>query len=226
MVDKYIDNRECVEYGDFFCNHVPSLFGLDPIVARLCTGQETLNQRMRLTLRDSYSADGDIRLAIDERGPVGIEAVQWTGLFFDQLQLWQKSGQVHVAFGEFFASPKKTAIGQSPAQQESAIERILGGLDKYDVPDKADWRTRFTDLHGRLKALKTAAEEARRERKPVTESLAAARDAWLRHYAAAKDIISGLLRLHGREAELRNYFKDLQVNAPRSRATTDAPADA
>lgn len=214
MTDRYIDNGETQIYGPFARQRLETITDLDPVVRTLIERQAAVDDRMRVALQAATSTDGDIALAVDSKGPVGVEVVRAMNVFHDQVRVWNDAGRTNIPLGELYEGAKKSGAGSTPAKRRVALARLLDGIAKYPMPEKEDWQKRLGELQARLTAVVTATDAARGARKPATETLAAARDAWLRHYRAAKLVVEGLLVLAGREAELRSFFKDLQVSAP------------
>jgi hypothetical protein len=221
MPDRYIDNAETQIYGPYAIERLRTIEDVDPVVSRLITSLGTATTTVHDAMAAATSRDGDLALAVDGRGPVGAEAMRWTNAFHDQLKAWIRSGQVRASMMEFFPEGTKRSAGETPAQRREGLRRILGAIEKYDVPAKEDWTTRFRDLHGRLTEVVETSDTARKSRKPATVQLGQARDGWLRQYRATKLIVQGLLVMAGREAELRSFFRDLQVGRPTTATTTE-----
>lgn len=223
MPDDYIDNSETQVYGPFAEASIAVLGDLDPIITRLVAGMHEVDGAMYEALRAATTADGNIALAVDAKGPIGLECVTTMNAFHDLLKGWTAAAMLRAPLTEFFADGTKASGGSTPALRIVGLARIIDATTRYDVPGREAWVTRFTDLRTRLTEAVAASNAARRDRKPATEQLAQARDRWLRQYRATKLIVEGLLVLAGREAEYRSFFKDLQVGTPSTGSTTTDP---
>ncbi|MSP62206.1 MAG: hypothetical protein EXR72_18110 [Myxococcales bacterium] len=127
---------------------------------------------------------------------------------------------------QFFGDGGKYAnIGRSAPKILTALQHIAGALKKKGsgVADAAGWQAQIEQAAGDLEPGLTQTQDAQIERSQMTPAVVRARERWLQVYGAAKLIVEGVLRLHGKTDLLPKIFYDLAV--PSGARVTEAPKD-
>lgn len=216
MADNYIDNDEIGEYSAHFLAQSASLVGATPAVDMevLRTTISQSAERVRQELQRLGISRSDLRSGrSDTEGSVEL-ARRRLRQFRGYLQSLE--GEVNVDNESFFPKRRGGDLRKlKPADLLATMDDTLRGFETPGasaLPEREAWLARLTDTRNNLAAAVGGKGAARITSVRGTSELASARREFLQRYAFAKSVVRAILKLQGRDNELRLFFLDLQVN--------------
>lgn len=228
MADNYIDNDEIAEYSGYFLTQSASLVGASPAVdmEALRTMISELAARVRQELQRHGVSQSDLRSGRAGTVDAADLARQRLRQFRGYLQSLE--GDMTVDVEAFFPSRRGgERRRRKPADLLAYVEDTLRGFDipgASTLPERAVWQARLSEARDGLASSVGGKGAAKATSVRGTSELAAARREFLQRYGFAKSLVRALLKLQGRENELRLFFLDMQVNET-GRPKDDEPAD-
>lgn len=228
MADRYIDNREVVEYGRHFLREVIRLIGLSPLV------DIALLQQLIQAVVDAMEA----ALAMANRQQSGArtgrtgtsEAVADTNDALRRFHYHLKTLPQGTAFDHeaFFAGATLGGMVKlKPADLLARVEYTLSGFlapANAGLPGADEWLPVVQQARNALAAAIAGKQVASGDNKDAAGSVAEIRERFLNLYNnVAKRAVWAVLAEVGRLDDYRRYFLDLQVNEDGRRPVAENP---
>ncbi|MGK3995274.1 hypothetical protein [Sorangium sp. So ce1024] len=118
-----------------------------------------------------------------------------------------------------------TVLRGRPAKLADALAHALEVIEQHGrrLPDHDAWAAELQRSREAIEPLLRSVRKTRLARRTMTPEVKAARDEWLNTYAAAKLLVEGVLRLHGKASLMPEIFDDLAPATRASRSTAPAP---
>lgn len=228
MADRYIDNREVVEYGRHFLREVTRLIGLSPLVdiAFLQQLVQACVDAMETALAAASQQQSRARVGRAGTAAAAAGTVESLRRFHYHLKALPREVQFdHEAF--FVRAVMGRLDRLKPADLLARAERALAGFAapaNAGLPDAAEWQRIIETARDALAATIAGKQAATGGNRDATGSLEDIRLRFVDLYNnVAKRLVWALLAHTGRLDEYRRYFLDLQVNESGRGRSTGAP---
>jgi len=222
-MDSYIDRFEKIEYANAAHQRLAAYAGLSEPIVTLVRGwlreaadlwQEALGRsgEMDAALRTNKPAIEAARAAADKAIDVLLQA----------LKAHASATGSESELRTVFPDGTKHGIGKGDIDRLACLARGAVLVSAEGAPAGiAAHRELVVSAYENYRAAFASRRHGAGGRRAETGSLAAADEEWRKRYFGACEVISGLLRRHGRSAELPTIF--LHLAAPGPRASTEAP---
>lgn len=230
MSDPHIDKYEPLTYGRFALGQIKRLvLGLDadfdPMV-------NTISQRLKHetdAMQGALEKAGDLAVVTYKNAPGQANAVHDAKDGLRRLIHYVESyphGK-EMAMDLLQGVSLTTTLRRRPVKLAAAINHALKQLSKYEqvLPEYATRSAELVALRDALDTLNGDVRKSRSDRLEMTPEVEAQRVKWLLTYGAAKLMIEGVLRLHGKVHLMPEIFDDLAEVSQASGASGAAPAE-
>jgi len=226
MTDRYIDLDETQIYGPHASGMIRTrviglLDKLDGGLEFFAGEIDGTTQTLGAMLSTSREASAEVRGGTKEKGSVLAGGVRVLGRFSTHLASHPDGAVDRKTF--FPEDGTAGGVGRGASRVLLALGRIATELkkSKCEVSDKKRWLEEVSEAMTALAPLVQHSNNAKTERRAATPELAAAREAWLQTYMAAKSVVEGVLRLTGNLHMMPTIFHDMAV--PGTAKITEAP---
>lgn len=217
MADKYIDNREVVEYGRHLLRELRNLIGLSNLVdvALLQQLVQAVVDAMVAALATARLQQSGTRTGRTGTSEATADTVDALRRFHYHLKtLPQGTAFDHEAF--FVGGTFGRIDRLKPADLLDRAEYTVSGFvapANVGLPGAGEWLPVIMDARNTLAAAIEGKQDARGNDKDATGSVSEIRNRFLNLYNnVAKRLVWALLAEIGRLDDYRRYFLDLQVN--------------
>lgn len=233
MADRYIDNREVVEYGRHFIREAARLIGLSALVdiALLQQIVQEVVDAMAAALAVAQEQQSGTRTG--RAGTSGAQANTVDALRRFNYHLKTLPPGTPFDREAFFGRENMQAIAKlKPADLLARAEAVVRGFAlpaNAELPGAGEWLPVITGARDALAAAIAGKQDATGGNKDAVASLAEIRQRFLNVYNnVAKRMVWAVLAEIGRLDDYRRYFLDLQVNegGRRPGAEPELPGDA
>lgn len=234
MADTYIDFYEVGEYGPHFMTTAEALRNASEMVAvdKLIALVKTRVDNVAAELERAGIKRSDLRAGNGGLGETAASARELVARFWNHLlSLDPKEFKHDVA--AFFAGERLGALAAlKPSDVKAKVGTVLKGFaapGNASLPLGAQWKAKLEAAHESIGGSEQGQGNALMNKLNSSRELGKARQDFIDAYnGVAKPIIRGLLALLGREDELKNFFKDLQVqeDQPRGASSTTGASEA
>jgi hypothetical protein len=217
VADRYIDNREVVEYGRHFLREVRKLSGLSAVVdiAALQQVVQAVVDAMEAALAVANRQQSGARTGRTGTSGATAHAIDVLRRFHYHLKTLPQG--TAFDFEAFFAGGKLDGIVRlKPADLLARADYAVTGFSaaaNAGLPGTGEWLPAVLDARNALDAAIQGKQDARGNSKDASLSLSEIRDRFLNVYNnVAKRAVWVVLAEVGRLDDYRRYFLDLQVN--------------
>jgi hypothetical protein len=217
VADRYIDNREVIEYGRYFLNEVRKLIGLSAFVDIAVLQQivQAIVDAMEAALTTSHLQQSGARTG--RLSTSDASALLLDGLRRFHYYLKTLPSDTKLDLEAFFPGGTLNGlIRLKPADLLSRADDVLRGFNvpvNAVLPGAAEWTKTLTESRDSLATALTGKQDARAGQKDATGSVAEIRARFLNIYNnVAKRAVHAVLAEIGRLDDYRRYFLDLQMN--------------
>jgi hypothetical protein len=228
VADRYIDNREVVEYGRHFIREVRRLIGLSPLVdiALLQQLVQGIVDAMETALAQTNRQQSGARTGRTGTSEAAADTTDALRRFHYHLKtLPQDTKFDHEAF--FAGATLGGIVKLKPADLLARAEYTLTGFTapaNAELPGADEWLPVIQDARDALAAAIAGKQEASGNSKDATGSASEIRDRFLNIYNnVAKRLVWAVLAEVGRLDDYRRYFLDLHVNEDGRGPVIEAP---
>jgi hypothetical protein len=217
VADRYIDNREVVEYGRHFLREVRRLIGVSAVVdiAALQQIVQAVVDAMEAALAVANRQQSGARAGRTGTSGATAHAIDLMRRFHYHLKTLPQG--TAFDFEAFFAGGKLDGIVRlKPADLLARADYTVTGFSapaNAGLPGAGEWLPAILDARNGLAAAIQGKQDTRGDSKDASLSLSEIRDRFLNVYNnMAKRLVWSVLAEVGRMDDYRRYFLDLQVN--------------
>ncbi|MSP60505.1 MAG: hypothetical protein EXR72_09230 [Myxococcales bacterium] len=228
MADEYIDKDEPQIYGPHAAKKIIHVIGgmealYHPVARHLATQIDQETATLKRVVSEGRTVKTTLRKGVVAKGPAMKHGRTVLRRFSKHLDGHAEGVIDRTRF--FGDGGKLGSIGSSAPKILAALQNIAGVLKKKGsgVADAAGWQAQIEQAAADLEPGLTQTQLAHIERAQMTPEVVRARERWLQVYGAAKLIVEGVLRLHGKTDLMPKIFYDLAV--PSGARVTEAPKD-
>jgi hypothetical protein len=218
MADRFIDQDETQIYGPYTSRRIRTrIIGLspafDPALLYLADQLDVATAAVKNAVDHARRHDARLRRGVQQKTPLLRQALGLLGRFSKHLDAHAPGAVDRKVF--FTADGTARGVGRGAAAVLLGVTHITGKLQDPEsgVNDRATWRVAFDTMMTELGPVVEHAQDVRTDRRDRTPEVEAARQAWMQIYLAARECVTGVLRLTGRLDRLSTIFHDLAVSA-------------
>lgn len=228
MADRYIDNREIIEYGRHFLREIRRLIGLSGLV------DIALLQQLVQAVVDAMEAALGVAQVQQSGARTGRAGASETAAdTLDSLRRFHyhlKTLPSNTVFDReaFFGRDSMDTIARlKPADLLDRADRAVRGFSvpaNAGLPGATEWLPSILNARNTLATAIESKQEASGSDKDASGSVAEIRERFLNLYNnVAKRLVWAVLAEAGRLDDYRRYFLDLQVNEDGRRPVAENP---